>query len=485
MNRKAELVFIPSPVVGHLVSTVELAKILVHRHHRLSITVLVMKLPFDSDINGYLDSLSESHHIIKFVHLPNDDLPQSKTRNFFTSFIESHKPHVKEAVSRLVQSESTSDDSPILSGFVLDMFCTCMIDVANEFGVPSYIFFTSSAAFLGLMFHMQFLYDDENKDPTDLNDSDTDLEVMSLVNRIPVRVLPYVFLGKEGSSILFEAARRIRSVKGIIVNTFMELESFAIKSLSNGETNIPPVYPVGPILNLDGNSIDKGSSGSQTKAEIIEWLDDQPPSSVVFLCFGSMGSFNEDQVKEIACALEQSGHRFLWSLRQPSPKGQFPVPIDYTNLTDVLPEGFLDRTAAVGKVIGWAPQVSVLAHKAVGGFVSHCGWNSTLESIWFAVPIAAWPMYAEQQLNAFQMVVELESAVDINMEYRKDFSGENKMLVSAGEIEKGIRKLLEDDNKIRERVKEMSEKSRKVMMEGGSSFTSLGCFIDDVMSHLS
>ncbi|KAJ0088976.1 hypothetical protein Patl1_33205 [Pistacia atlantica] len=193
-----------------------------------------------------------------------------------------------------------------------------------------------------------------------------------------------------------------------------------------------------------------------------------------------MGSFNEDQVKEIACALEQSGHRFLWSLRQPPPKGQFATPSDYTNPTDVLPKRFLDRTVKIGKVIGWAPQVSILAHKAIGGFVSHCGWNSTLESVWFDVPIATWPIGAEQQLNAFEMVIELGLAVEIKMDYRK-----NQMIVKSREIEKGIKKLMEDDNERRTRVKEMSEKSRKTIMEGGSSFTSLGCFIDDVMSNLS
>ncbi|KAJ0027907.1 hypothetical protein Pint_36708 [Pistacia integerrima] len=187
-----------------------------------------------------------------------------------------------------------------------------------------------------------------------------------------------------------------------------------------------------------------------------------------------MGSFDEEQVKEIACALEQSGYRFLWSLRQPQPKGQF-----------VAPKGFLDRTVGVGKVIGWAPQVSILAHKAIGGFVSHCGWNSTLESIWFEVPMATWPMYAEQQFNAFEMVIELGLAVEIKMDYRKEFPGENQMIVKSREIEKGIKKLMEDENEIRKRVKEISVKSRKTIMEGGSSFTSLGCFIDDVMSNLS
>ncbi|XP_044485128.1 anthocyanidin 3-O-glucosyltransferase 2-like [Mangifera indica] len=484
MNNKFELVFIPAPGVGHLVSIMELAKLLIHRHHRLSITVLVMKVPSDSKSNAYLDSLSVDNRV-NIVYLPNDDLQRFKPMRVIPSIIELHKPLFKEAVSKLVLSKSASDDSPKLVGFVLDMFCTSMIDVADEFGVPSYIFFTTGAALLGLMLHLQALHDEQNKQTVDLKDSDSELEVPSLVNKLPAKVLPSVYFGEEWSMVMFELARAFRRVKGILVNSFVELESFAVKSLSSGEDNIPPVYPVGPILNLDGNCIDLESTESKTKAEIIEWLDDQPPSSVVFLCFGSEGSFEEDQVKEIAYALEQSGHRFLWSLRQPPSKGQFASPSDYTNLTDVLPEGFLERTAGVGKVIGWAPQVSVLAHKAIGGFLSHCGWNSTLESIWFGVAIATWPMYAEQQFNAFELVIELGSAVEIKMDYRKELSTENQIVLRAGEIERGIRKLMEDDNKIRERVKEMREKSRKAMMDGGSSFTSLGCFIDDVMSNLS
>lgn len=83
----------------------------------------------------------------------------------------------------------------------------------------------------------------------------------------------------------------------------------------------------------------------------------------------------------------------------------------------MLPKGFSDRTAQLGRVTGWAPQVAVLSHPAVGGFVSHVGWNSTMESLWCGVPIAAWPVYAEQHLNAFVLVKELELAIGIKMDF--------------------------------------------------------------------
>ena len=260
-----------------------------------------------------------------------------------------------------------------------------------------------------------------------------------------------------------------------MVNAFVELESHAIQSFSN--TTLPPVYPVGPILNTQAKSV----TGNQIQdaTPIMSWLDDQPPSSVIFLCFGSRGSFNEDQVKEIAHGLERSGHRFLWSLRQPSPS-KMGSPSDYANVEEVLPEGFLDRTATIGRVIGWAPQVAVLAHFAVGGFVSHCGWNSTLESIWFGVPMATWPLYAEQRLNAFQLVKYLGLAIDIKMDYCED----GDYVVSAQEIENGLKNLMNIDNETRKKMGEMKKISRKVMIDVGSSHSSLEHFIEDMMDNV-
>ena len=150
-------------------------------------------------------------------------------------------------------------------------------------------------------------------------------------------------------------------------------------------------------------------------------------------------------------------------------------------MEEVLPEGFLDRTIKIGKVIGWAPQVTVLAHSAIGGFVSHCGWNSTLESIWYGIPMATWPLFDDQQLNAFQLVKDLGLAVEIKMDYLRD----NDYIVSAQEIEIGLNNLVNMDNKMRKNIEEMKRISRKVMTEGGSSHSSLGKFIEDMINNIS
>ena len=120
--------------------------------------------------------------------------------------------------------------------------------------------------------------------------------------------------------------------------------------------------------------------------------------------------------------------------------------------------------------------MEVLAHKSIVGFVSHCGWNSILESLWFGVPILTWPLYAEQQLNAFRMVREFELAVELRLDYRRDGD-----LVMADEIERGIAKLMDKDSEVQKKVQEMKEKARRVVMSNGSSFLSTRKLVEDIV----
>ncbi|CAK7345148.1 unnamed protein product [Dovyalis caffra] len=486
--KKVEVVFIPLPAMGHVIAAVELAKLIVERGNQISTSVLIMHPAPDPSTAKYTESLSASTlpNRMRVVDLPSlEHTAVSNTGgNWMASLADAHKPHVKEFVSKFKTQSELSPDSPRLAGFVFDSFVLGMEDLAEEFGVPWYVFSASGAAFIGSMLHLQALHDEQKVDLFEFENSDAELEIPSLVNRFPAKLLPSIVFHRQSFSTFLDAARRLRKTRGIVVNTFKELESHAVDSLSNGE--IPPVYPVGPIVRSQGNDYDFGSDRINDYKDIMQWLDDQPPSSVLFLCFGSWGSFSIDQVKEIACALEQCGHRFLWCLRKPSSsKAKIESPSDYLNFQEILPQGFLDRTVERGKVIGWAPQVEILAHKAVGGFVSHCGWNSTLESILFGVPIAAWPLYGEQQFNAFEMVIELGLAVEIKIDYRNDFFLDgSKVIVSSDEIKKRVKFAMEQDSEIRNKVKEMSQLSRKALLANGSSYSALDLLIEDMMKNI-
>ena len=186
----------------------------------------------------------------------------------------------------------------------------------------------------------------------------------------------------------------------------------------------------------------------------------------MFLCFGSMGLFSKEQLKETAVGLERSEQRFLWVVRSPPTKEEskdFSPPPE-PDLDSLLPDGFLDRTKERGLVVKqWAPQVDVLNHDSVAGFVTHCGWNSVLESVVAGVPMVAWPLYAEQRFNKTMLVEELKLALPMN----ESEGG----LVSAAEVEKRVRELMasEEGNSIRERVRAKKEEAIVATSEGGSS----------------
>ncbi|KAJ9705921.1 hypothetical protein PVL29_003842 [Vitis rotundifolia] len=485
MMKKIELVFMPLPTIGHLVSTVEFAKLLVGRDGRFSITLLIMKGPIlHPAVTNYIHSVPASlFGSIRFVHLPHLDSDSSNSNPsspspsvFLHNVMERQKSLVRDAVHQLILSEPGR-----LPGIVVDMLCTSIMDVADELGIPSYVFFTSSAACLALMFHLQTLQDHQGVDLTEFADSDAELVVPGFVNSVPARVLPALWVDKEGegSTAFLREARRVREAKGILVNTFVELESHVINSFANGTT--PPVYTVGPLLNLNHGDHQKQDSDS----DVLRWLDDQPQSSVVFLCFGSVGAFDDDQIKNIANGLENSGYRFLWSLRRPPPKGMIADSSDYTNFEEVLSKGFLNRTSKIGKIIGWAPQMDVLAHPAIGGFISHSHGEAHLNqlvTIWYGVPVATWPIYAEQQLNAFHITRELEMGVEIKLDYSKDT---NNDLINAQEIESRIRSLMDDSNDIKKKLACMKEKCTKALMEGGSSNSSIQHLIGDMIANFS
>ncbi|KAF3646189.1 UDP-glucose flavonoid 3-O-glucosyltransferase 6 [Capsicum annuum] len=406
--------------MGYLVSTVEVSKQLVDREEQLSITILIMTLPMETEIPSYIKSLSSDYTShIRLLQLRQPDRPCFNMTSAGTSpiyfifeYITTYKCRVKDVVAGILSSSS----SVMLAGFLEDMFCIVMIDVANEFGVPSYVFYTSGAASLGLQLYLQSLVILEGVH--NYLDSESEVLIPIYVNPVPVKCLPSIILDNDVSSIMFlNHAQIFRKTKGIIVNTFFELESHALKSLSDDE-KIPLIYPVGPILNLAGGNDDREIDYDA----IMKWLDEQPNSSVVFLCFGSIGYFEEDQVKEITNAIESSCYQFLWSLRKPPPKDKLQFPREFENPKEVLPDGFLQRTKERGKVIGWAPYVAILSHLTVGGLTSHCGWNSILGSVHNGVSMATWPLHVEQQSNAFQMVKALEMAVDIKIDYRKGFN---------------------------------------------------------------
>lgn len=176
---KIELVFIPSPGINNVRATAAMVKLLVNSDDRLSVTLVLIPERFSP--GGTSSVYPESESRLRYYHLHAGDQSTHDQDQTYMSYIESQKPHVRNAVSKLAHEVSTHPESPRrLACMVVEFFCTPMIDVADEFGLPAYTYFTSNASYLGLMFHVQHLHDQEHFDVTKLRDSDAELDVPSL-----------------------------------------------------------------------------------------------------------------------------------------------------------------------------------------------------------------------------------------------------------------------------------------------------------------
>lgn len=216
----------------------------------------------------------------------------------------------------------------------------------------------------------------------------------------------------------------------------------------------------------------------------FKWLDEQPDASVLYICFGSIVNLTDTQIKELALGIEKSGQRFLWVLREvaSSPKHDHrDTNIKKMNrdLSDILPEGFLERTKSRGIVyVEWVPQLQILAHRAVGGFLSHCGWNSTFESMCLGVPVVAMPIQADQMMNAIFIEETLGVAVRVNVE-----KGGWAETVGWELIEKAIKTLMNLDanttgDMIRRKAMQISDTIERAIRSGGSSKESMVLFVE-------
>ena len=204
----------------------------------------------------------------------------------------------------------------------------------------------------------------------------------------------------------------------------------------------------------------------------LDWLDSQALNSVIYVSFGTTTSLSDEEVQALAVGIENSCQKFLWVLRDADTVDLFTGEVR----KPALPEGFEDRIlkANQGMIVrDWAPQLEILAHTSVGGFMSHCGWNSCLESITMGVPMAAWPMHSDQPRNAVLITKILQTGTIV-----KEWEEGNALLESSI-ITNAVKKLMasREGDEMRKRSAELSETIKKSVAEGGVRGTELDSFV--------
>ncbi|KAF9602082.1 hypothetical protein IFM89_024849 [Coptis chinensis] len=441
----------PSPGMGHLIPLAEFAKRLVLLHDFTVTLVIPIENNFPTEsMKLFLIVLPEG---IDYIFLPSvnfDDLPHDTRAEARICLL------MNRSIPLLRHTFMNITSTNHVVALVVDLFGSEAFEVAREFKVPPYMFFPASAMSLSLLLHLQELdetYDCEFRDIP---------EPIKLPGCVPFKGIDVMDGAKDKTNVAYKMVLHIStlysSAEGILINTFGSLENETLKALN--QLGKPPIFPVGPLIQLKITSDD---------SECIKFLNEQPRGSVLFVSFGSGGTLSHSQLLELALGLELSGERFLWVIRSPG---------DATNATyfeqkiedpfDFLPNGFLDRTKGLGLVVpSWAPQIQVLSHVSTGGFVTHCGWNSILESIMHGVPLIAWPLYAEQKMNAEMITAGLKIALRPKVD--------EKFIVDREEVARTVKCLMreEEGNRIRERINELKDAGFMMLNEDGSSTKAL------------
>lgn len=281
------------------------------------------------------------------------------------------------------------------------------------------------------------------------NFSDPEVQDKVVENLHPLKYKNLPISGMGPLDRFLEICREVfnkRTASGLIINTTSCLESSSLSWLQQ-ELNIP-VFSLGPLhITASANS-----SLLEEDRSCIEWLNKQVPRSVIYISLGSIAKMETKEVLEMAWGLSNSNQPFLWVIRP-----------GYIPGSESLQEEVSKIVSEKGYIVKCAPQGAVLGHPAVGGFWSHCGWNSTLESIMEGVPMICRPFNGEQKLNA----IYIESVWRIGFQLQGD--------VERGGVARAVKRLIVDEEVagMRERALVLKEKLEASVRSGGSSYKAL------------
>ncbi|KAJ9560402.1 hypothetical protein OSB04_005562 [Centaurea solstitialis] len=416
---KPHAICIPFPAQGHINPMLKLAKIL----HSKGFYITFINTEFNHrrlcKVLG-TDTLNR-HPSFKFETIP-DGLPP--TENFdvtqdIPSLCKSTSETCLEPFKKLISRLNDTTTIPPVSCIVSDGVMSFTLDVADELGIPEVLFWTTSACGFLAYAHYNTLMEKglfPLKDNADLTNGylDTTLDCIPSMKGIRLKDMPSFVRSTDPEEFMVKfpirETRRAKKASAIILNTFEELEHDVLNELSSIYSK---VYSIGPLHTLENNMKNDdlqflSSSLWKEETECLKWLDSKESNSVVYVNFGSIAVMTPEQLVEFSWGLANSNQTFLWIIRPDLVSGDSPM----------LPPELLEATKDRGLLASWCPQEKVLNHPSVGGFLTHSGWNSTLESISSGVPMICWPFFAEQQTNCWfscnqwGIAMEIDSDVD-------------------------------------------------------------------------
>ncbi|XP_074591955.1 LOW QUALITY PROTEIN: UDP-glycosyltransferase 89B2-like [Curcuma longa] len=447
-ERRVHLLLVPFPAAGHILPLLDLARLLSESFHpAVIVTVAVtpknvsllaarcpaaspLVLPFPSD-PAIPPGIENAHE---------DPCPD--VRLLIRAFAGLHLPLLRWA----------KDHRP--TALLSDFFCGFTHSLAAELGVPRLVFSPSRALCLSL-FHSLWRRMPKRNDPNDA------VELILFPDLPGSPLYPWRHLNStyrryvEGDPLSeFVKEMYLANTRswGFVFNTFAELERTYLHHLRRdlGHARVWAVGPVAPPVPGTSIGLDERLAG---------WLAESPDGSVVYVAFGSMAELSPAQAEALAAGLERSRARFVWATR-----GAVAMPV-----------GFEDRVAGRGLVLaGWAPQVAILNHAAVGAFISHCGWNSVLEAVAAGVSLLTWPMTADQFFNARLLEEEIGTGL-------RACEGGEEAVPEPDELARLVAEAVGEAGRAqREKARELGRKAVEAVSEGGSSARDLADLVDQL-----
>ncbi|XP_021769097.1 UDP-glycosyltransferase 76F1-like [Chenopodium quinoa] len=431
------LLLFPTPFQGHQYPMLHLATLL----HSKGFSITIIQTPYNPINPTYFPHLTFRSFYNSSLE-SYSKIPPSDPSTILSVMDDCSEPF-QDCLSQILQETGAATDKEPIAALITDPVWKFAGSVAASFNLPRMVLRTGSMSSLLVFSSLPCLREKGYFPPQDhkLN------EPLPELPPLKARDLPLEWLHNERLEALVQETK---ISQGVIGNTFEELEDYSIARVH--QILSIPIFPIGPLHKHSPTYDTNYWAQDQTS---IGWLNKQAPKSVLYVSFGSVAAMSKTEFLELAWGLLDSMVPFLWVVRPGLIQGS-----EANN--DSLPEGYLEMVGERGHVVKWAPQLEVLSHPSVGGFWTHNGWNSTLESICEGVPMLCQPILSDQNMNARHV----SDGWRIGLKLEKGLKRE--------EIARSIRKLmLEEGEEMRNRITALQQKATLCVKEGGSSYISL------------
>ncbi|KOM54610.1 hypothetical protein LR48_Vigan10g050200 [Vigna angularis] len=450
--------FLPSAGMGHLNPCLRLAAVFLRQGCKVTlITPKPTVSMAESDlITRFCSSFPHQVTQVDFNPVPLD--PTTVSTNIDPFYLQFQT--IRHSIHLLLPILSSL--ATPLSAFIYNVsLISAVVSISDKLSCPSYIYFTSSARMLSFIACVSVLADsDPAAQPHPSRFIGDAVQVPGFTSPIPRSSVPQAFL-LEGSNsfqrMIMEDSRNLTKLDGVLINSFEELEGEALAALNEGKVvrGLPPVYGIGPLMACEFENVNEGQKNGMSW--ILEWLDEQAEGSVVYVSLGSRTETRREQIKDTALGLIECGYSFLWVVKLKRVDRE-----EDEGLEDVLGSELMGKVKERGVVVKeYVNQMKILGHPAVGGFVSHGGWNSITETLSEGVPILTWPQYGDQKMTSEAIKM---SGVGI---WAEEWGWGTQKVVEGKEIAKKIKEMMTDES-LRVKAGEMKEAARKACGVGGS-----------------